>query len=141
MSRACPRRCMCQVRVKQDNVGGETGLRSGVSSVHGRISCSSHLPSTRAPCLTHQHNSSRTQQAIPDNDPELTAGLRAQARRLIVFVVGPVTHSETRVVRKLSGKLNRDIILGGTSVVTPAAFLQSMRELCIGALIELKHSK
>jgi len=60
---------------------------------------------------------------------------------LIVFVVGPVTHSEMRVARKLSGKLNRDIVLGGTGVVTPAAFLQSMRELAIGALVELKGGK
>ena len=58
-----------------------------------------------------------------------------------MFMVGPVTHSELRVARKLSGKLNRDIVLGGTGVVTPAAFLQSMRELCIGALVEVKGGK
>ena len=70
-----------------------------------------------------------------------TARHAAQARRLIVFMVGPVTHSEMRVTRKLSGKLNRDIVLGGTGVVTPAAFLQTMRELAIGALVEVKGSK
>ena len=54
-----------------------------------------------------------------------------------MFIVGPMTHSEMRVVRKLSGQMNRDVVLGGTGVATPATFLQAMRELCIGALVEL----
>ncbi len=58
-----------------------------------------------------------------------------------MFIVGPVTHSEARVVRKLSRDMKRDIVLGGTGVATPASFLQAMRELCIGALVELKNTK
>ena len=48
-----------------------------------------------------------------------------------MFVCGPVTHSEVRVIHALSAKLGRDIVLGGTSVCTPTSFIQSLRELSL----------
>lgn len=50
-------------------------------------------------------------------------------KRTIVFIVGGITHSEMRVTRTLGRKLNRDIILGGTCVDTPASFLEHLHQL------------
>lgn len=52
-----------------------------------------------------------------------------QERRIIVFVVGGVTHSEIRVAHLLSKKLKRDVLLGGTSVDNPATFLEHLQTL------------
>ena len=114
-------------------------LKATVGLINNTDQLASIHSVVRAHSITHP---SQHAPAYPDDDHKVDGTpWGAQARRLIVFVVGSVTHSERRAARKLSGKLNRDIILGGTSVATPAAFLQSMRELCIGALVELKHSK
>lgn len=50
-------------------------------------------------------------------------------RRLIVFIVGGATYSETRLVHKLSQYLGREIILGSTSMVNPSSFLQHVHSL------------
>jgi syntaxin-binding protein 1 len=52
-----------------------------------------------------------------------------QARRIIIFVVGGVTHSEVRVAHQLSKKLKRDVLLGGTSIDNPATFLEKLHHL------------
>ena len=51
---------------------------------------------------------------------------QSQARRIVVFVVGGVTRSEIRVAHKLSARLGRDIILGGTSADIPSTFVKGL---------------
>ena len=46
-----------------------------------------------------------------------------------MFVVGGVTYSEMRAVHRTAARLGRDIVLGGTSVETPATFLRAVAEL------------
>lgn len=78
-----------------------------------------------------------TRQASGDH--KLQARIRAltQARRIIVFVVGGITHSEIRVAHQLGKKLKRDVILGSTSVDNPATFLEHMHQLSIlGAIVK-----
>ncbi|BDA46397.1 probable protein transport Sec1a [Coccomyxa sp. Obi] len=53
----------------------------------------------------------------------------SRARKLFVYVIGGITHSETRAAHKLSAKLNRDIIIGGSSLNTPQEFLEQLKEL------------
>lgn len=52
-----------------------------------------------------------------------------KGRRLFAFVIGGLTYSEMRVAHKLSARLGRDIILGGTSVETPSKFLKHVLDL------------
>ena len=49
-----------------------------------------------------------------------------QGKRVIVFVVGGITHSEMRVAHNLSKKLGRDIVIGGTSLDSPKDFLANL---------------
>ena len=53
----------------------------------------------------------------------------AQGKRIIVFICGGASHSEMRVVHQLSKKLNRDVLLGSTSIDGPADFLTHLHEL------------
>ena len=52
-----------------------------------------------------------------------------KGRRLVVFVVGPMTHSEVRAAHELSVALKRDVLIGATSLPTPEEFLTSLKEL------------
>ena len=45
---------------------------------------------------------------------------------MVVFVVGGITRSEMRVAHVLSKRLGREIVLGGTSLDDPAAFLHNL---------------
>ena len=50
-----------------------------------------------------------------------------QGRRLVVFIIGGITRSELRTAHTLSEQLGRDIVLGGTCMLTPASYLASLR--------------
>ncbi|KAK9819584.1 hypothetical protein WJX72_000024 [[Myrmecia] bisecta] len=52
-----------------------------------------------------------------------------KGKRVVVYVIGGVTRSEMRVAHKLSAKLGREIILGGSTVDTPAGFLKHLKGL------------
>lgn len=49
--------------------------------------------------------------------------------RLIIFVAGGMTFSETRVVYELSQKFNREVFIGSTHLITPTTFIQELRSL------------
>jgi syntaxin-binding protein 1 len=51
---------------------------------------------------------------------------RLQGKRIVVFVVGGITRSEMRVAHMLSKRLERDIVLGGTSLLDPDTFLKNL---------------
>ncbi|KDD71220.1 hypothetical protein H632_c5528p0, partial [Helicosporidium sp. ATCC 50920] len=66
---------------------------------------------------------------------ELDAVKRAQGssgRRLFVFVLGGVTHSEMRAAHKLSAKTGREVLVGGTHVETPGTYLEALAKLSLG---------
>lgn len=49
--------------------------------------------------------------------------------RLIIFIAGGVTASETRSIYELSKQFKRDIIIGSTSLITPASFISKLGKL------------
>lgn len=50
-------------------------------------------------------------------------------KRVVVFVLGGISRSEMRVVHKLAPALQRDLILGSTSVETPTSFIYKLGSL------------
>jgi syntaxin-binding protein 1 len=58
--------------------------------------------------------------------------------RLFAFIIGGFTYSELRTAHRLTAKLGRDVVLGGTSVETPAKFMAQVLDLApapeVGAL-------
>uniref|UniRef100_A0A7S1CFS3 Uncharacterized protein n=1 Tax=Bicosoecida sp. CB-2014 TaxID=1486930 RepID=A0A7S1CFS3_9STRA len=49
--------------------------------------------------------------------------------RVIVFVIGGMTFSESRALTELSRQHGREIVFGSTSVLTPKLFLEQLNEL------------
>lgn len=91
--------------------------------VHGwpsRSACSSFLPHLPRSCA----------KAAPPGPPlaRPQAG-SAGGKRIFAFIIGGVTYSEMRAAHKLSARLGREIVLGGTSVETPSSFLRQVLEL------------
>nr|PNR37156.1 hypothetical protein PHYPA_020263 [Physcomitrium patens] len=57
------------------------------------------------------------------NEPTITG------TRIFVFIVGGMTRSELRTMRKLTAQLKREVIIGSTSLDNPQQFLQKLRSL------------
>ena len=49
-----------------------------------------------------------------------------QRQRIIVFIAGGATYSESRSCYEASKKWNRDVILGTTDMITPAMFIREL---------------
>ena len=49
--------------------------------------------------------------------------------RSIIFVAGGVTHAEMQFASQVSAASNKEVILGGTSILNPEAFLASLKAL------------
>ncbi|KMZ60329.1 Syntaxin binding protein 2 [Zostera marina] len=54
---------------------------------------------------------------------------KKMGQRIFVFVIGGATRSELRVVHKLTSKLNREIILGSSSIDDPPQFITKLKML------------
>ncbi|PWA61281.1 sec1-like protein [Artemisia annua] len=54
-----------------------------------------------------------------------TSEFRKMGKRIFIFIVGGATRSELRVSHKLTTKLRREIILGSSSLVDPAQFVEN----------------
>ncbi|KZS94659.1 Sec1-like snare protein [Sistotremastrum niveocremeum HHB9708] len=55
-------------------------------------------------------------------------------QRLIVFVAGGMTYSESRTISQLSASLGKDIFIGSTHTVSPKQFLDDLRVLDLGGV-------
>ncbi|KAE8710829.1 putative protein transport Sec1a [Hibiscus syriacus] len=55
-------------------------------------------------------------------------------KRIFVFIAGGATRSELRVCHKLTGKLNREVVLGSTSIVDPPQFITKVKLLTANEL-------
>jgi syntaxin-binding protein 1 len=49
-----------------------------------------------------------------------------QRQRIIVFIAGGATYSESRSCYEISKKWNRDVILGSTDMITPSGFIREL---------------
>ncbi|KAJ8449356.1 hypothetical protein Cgig2_002488 [Carnegiea gigantea] len=59
----------------------------------------------------------------------VTSDLRKMGKRIFVFIAGCATRSELRACHKLTEKLNREVILGSTSLDDPAKFILKLKQL------------
>ncbi|KAH1106331.1 hypothetical protein J1N35_010099 [Gossypium stocksii] len=55
--------------------------------------------------------------------------LKKRGKRIFVFIAGGATRSELRVCHKLTGKLNREVVLGSTSIDDPQQFITKLKQL------------
>merc|ERR1739844_264301 len=52
------------------------------------------------------------------------------ARRLVVFILGGITHSEFRVASEIAEKYNTaELFIGGSKVLTPNIFIDDLKNL------------
>lgn len=55
--------------------------------------------------------------------------VRSNEARIILFVIGGVTHGELREVTTISKERRRDVMLGSTHIWSPDGFVQALKEL------------
>ncbi|XVE64988.1 hypothetical protein DITRI_Ditri07aG0145900 [Diplodiscus trichospermus] len=58
-----------------------------------------------------------------------SSDFKKMGKRIFVFIVGGATRSELRACHKLTGKLNREIVLGSTSIDDPPQFITKLKLL------------
>ncbi|XP_057977797.1 SNARE-interacting protein KEULE isoform X2 [Malania oleifera] len=58
-----------------------------------------------------------------------TSDFKKMGQRIFVFIVGGATRSELRVCHKLTEKLNREVVLGSTSLDDPPQFITKLKLL------------
>ncbi|XP_022719592.1 SNARE-interacting protein KEULE-like isoform X3 [Durio zibethinus] len=58
-----------------------------------------------------------------------SSDFKKMGKRIFVFIVGGGTRSELRVCHKLTGKLNREVVLGSTSLDDPPQFITKLKLL------------
>ncbi|XP_074264882.1 SNARE-interacting protein KEULE-like isoform X2 [Silene latifolia] len=63
-----------------------------------------------------------------------SSDFKRMGRRIFVFIVGGATRSELRACHKLSTKLNREVILGSTSIDDPPQFITKLKLLSMNEL-------
>ncbi|KAJ0010600.1 hypothetical protein Pint_33532 [Pistacia integerrima] len=71
------------------------------------------------------------------SDPVLrhaSSDFKKRGQRIFVFIVGGATRSELRVCHKLTTKLNREIVLGSTSLDDPPQFITKLKLLTVDDL-------
>jgi len=118
-------------RLKSNNrgCGSSTGQHSGLRTA-GTTSCAPPAGSI-APCTTDW-----TFDGWTNNNPSAggtnahgQSGKCAATHRIVVFVLGGVTLSELRAAAEVTQQLPRstEVLLGGTSVLTPRRFIQQLR--------------
>ncbi|CAL9106291.1 unnamed protein product [Musa textilis] len=56
-----------------------------------------------------------------------SSDLRKMGQRIFIFIIGGATRSELRVVHRLASKLNREIILGSSSLDDPPQFITKLK--------------
>nr|XP_011458790.1 PREDICTED: SNARE-interacting protein KEULE-like [Fragaria vesca subsp. vesca] len=56
-----------------------------------------------------------------------SSDFKKMGKRIFVFIVGGATRSELRVCHKLTVKLNREVVLGSTSLDDPSTFITKLK--------------
>jgi hypothetical protein len=56
-------------------------------------------------------------------------GSRTNTSRVFIFFVGGFTHSELRLAHHVSETFGKDVFIGGTSVLRPREFIESLKTL------------
>ena len=61
-----------------------------------------------------------------------TSSRRGTTRRVVVFILGGITHSEFRIASEIAEDTkynNAEVIVGGSKILTPNTFINDMRNL------------
>lgn len=61
--------------------------------------------------------------------PAKTNTSKTNTSRVFIFVIGGFTHSELRLAHHVSETLDKDVFIGGTSVLRPREFIESLKTL------------
>ncbi len=123
----------------------ESEGRAAQPLAYGTLGCDQARHRQASACLLTQHCQAVAGRAAAASSPPpaqappclaVALGLRgvmgcarwrqAQGRRVVVFVVGGITRSEMRAAHKLSAKLGRPVLLGGTALDSPGTFLKRL---------------
>eukprot|EP00928_Gymnodinium_smaydae_P093994 TRINITY_DN7840_c0_g1_i3.p1 TRINITY_DN7840_c0_g1~~TRINITY_DN7840_c0_g1_i3.p1 ORF type:complete len:655 (-),score=133.65 TRINITY_DN7840_c0_g1_i3:322-2286(-) len=107
--------------------GGGGGLRDAASGGAGAAPVPA-APSTLGDIWSFDAPAGAGGSAASSSAAEAAAEAEV-TRRLVVFVLGGITHSELRAVAELSATLPRStaVYLGGTAVLTPRRLLETLR--------------
>lgn len=54
---------------------------------------------------------------------------KTNTARVFIFFIGGFTHSELRLAHHMSETLNKDVFIGGTSLLRPLEFIDSLKSL------------
>ncbi|KAG8659378.1 SNARE-interacting protein KEULE [Manihot esculenta] len=111
-------------------------LNDPSSTFHG----ASHAASMNQPPAPHSMRSRRTPTwARPRNSDDgyssdsvlrhASSDFKKMGRRIFVFIVGGATRSELRVCHKLTNKLQREVVLGSSSLDDPPQFITKLKLL------------
>ncbi|KAJ4831897.1 hypothetical protein Tsubulata_018104 [Turnera subulata] len=65
---------------------------------------------------------------------EHSSSSNKMGRRIFVFIIGGATRSELRACYKLTGKLDREVILGSSSIEDPQQFITKLKQLSVREL-------
>jgi len=71
----------------------------------------------------------KTQPKWANKDKRKTDKPSTTGARIILFILGGMTHSEMRSAYELSKKTNREVIVGSNSILTPKEFVAELRSL------------
>ncbi|KAG6557771.1 hypothetical protein Mapa_000538 [Marchantia paleacea] len=95
------------------------------SSVH-RIPAGSSVRSKRAGNWARGSGS-----LSPENSVNAASShaSRKFGKRIFIFIIGGMTHSELSTAHKMTAALSREVIIGSTSLETPKEFLSKVRSL------------
>ncbi|GLT78337.1 hypothetical protein SLA2020_498760 [Shorea laevis] len=103
------------------------GLSKG-SSIHDEPAVAHSMRSRRTPSWARARNSDDGY----SSDSVLryaSSDLKKMGKRIFVFIVGGATRSELRACHKLTMKLNREVVLGSSSLDDPARFITKVKLL------------
>jgi len=118
-------------RLKRNDCNSSTGQHSGLRTA-GTTRCAPPAGSLPiAPCTTDWTFAAWTNNGASGGgtDANGQTGKCQVTRRVVVFVLGGVTLSELRAAAEVTQQLPRstEVLMGGTSVLTPRRFVQQLR--------------
>eukprot|EP01027_Heterolobosea_sp_BB2_P007880 GEZU01011698.1.p1 GENE.GEZU01011698.1~~GEZU01011698.1.p1 ORF type:complete len:640 (-),score=194.46 GEZU01011698.1:182-2101(-) len=116
--------------VKDPPPAGSRTSRSSVSSASSTTSSHSlRKPKTSAAGSTRASWASKRGDKGDKDSKSKAPEIQTKGPRLIIFMLGGATYSETRSAYELTKELKREVIIGATSLLTPATFLKKLSTL------------
>jgi len=68
-------------------------------------------------------------QLTPRKEEDTTTTIKKGEYKLFIFVIGGVTYSEIRTAYELQHDYNIEVIIGGTSIISPKSFVEKLSKI------------